>query len=69
MRPELRDALADAMIAVLPISDVSADLTPPEPPQLAAALRAYPRAGVYACVSLLVFICVQTFTQVWLHVT
>jgi len=46
VRPELREALADAMFAVLPITDVSADMQPPvEPPQLAAALRAYPRAG------------------------
>ena len=45
VRPELREALAEAMFAVLPITDVSADLQPPpEPPQL-AALRVYPRAG------------------------
>jgi len=49
VRPELREALADAMFAVLPITDVSADMQPPpEPPQLAATLRAYPRAGHWA---------------------
>lgn len=53
VRPELRDALADAMFAVLPITDVSADMQPPpEPPQLAAALRAYPKAGTgHPCVN------------------